>query len=227
MSWNLGNITCIIGECGVQEIERELVNKNKKGIKVIRSNFTSPPLKPKDILKIYRKMYDDVNDFWINYFFNVNEENPSEFERFKLEVLKIFFGKTELVIAENFLDTIEEQIKEKALRLLLKSVKIVNSKLVIFMSSTEYASICDTIYLAYGDVVEISRDGKLVHPYAETLKNYVSIGKGKLAVKEIGHPSKIGCAFHDYCPYVMPICRINKPELIGDERHKVACFLRR
>ncbi|AWR96259.1 hypothetical protein DFR86_01000 [Acidianus sulfidivorans JP7] len=194
-----------------------------KGLRVIDSNFIESysALKVKDILYIYNKIYGPSKnlDFWLNFFnLDVNQfkHNLSEFNKFKLEIMKIFFGNTKLVLSENFLENIEEQSKNKALKLLLKSVRYTNSKLIIFMSSLEYLSICDLTYLVYGEVIEkANRNERLLHPYAELLSS--------TQVKNFGPPLKVGCPFHEYCPYVMKICRVEKPELLGNE-HKIACF---
>ncbi|ARM74750.1 hypothetical protein [Acidianus manzaensis] len=243
MSWFLENVNCVIGEYGISKVRNEVIKELKDGkrknkgevtanlslrnLRVIDSNFINSfsDLRVKDILNIYNKTFGSGKnvDFWLNFFSLPLEEikgNLSEFNKFKLEIMKIFFGDTKVVLSENFLENIEEQMKDKALKLLLKSVRYTKSKLLIFMSSTEYLSICDIIYLIYGDVIEVSRRKSLIHPYAEILGSVLTVGKGRLNVREIGPPNKVGCGYHDYCPYVMQICRVRKPELMNG----VACF---
>lgn len=73
-----------------------------------------------------------------------------------------------------------------------------------------------------------------LHPYTEALLQAApdlraDTGAGSSATGEMPNPISppSGCAFHPRCPYVMDICRVEKPPLIRPaEGRTVACHLR-
>lgn len=73
-----------------------------------------------------------------------------------------------------------------------------------------------------------------LHPYTEALLQAApdlraDTGAGSSATGEMPNPISppSGCAFHPRCPYVMDICRVEKPALIRPaEDRTVACHLR-
>jgi peptide/nickel transport system ATP-binding protein len=95
----------------------------------------------------------------------------------------------------------------------------------------------DRVYVMYaGDMVEVAPTKKLFanpsHPYTLGLMQAVpKLSGGGIAmgipgrIPEYLHPPS-GCRFHPRCPYVMPICRRQKPPFFRvDEEHQAACFL--
>jgi peptide/nickel transport system ATP-binding protein len=102
------------------------------------------------------------------------------------------------------------------------------------------AEVADDVVVMYaGAQMEVARRDDLFysyhHPYTEgllrSLPAYES-GRPRLQPIEGQPPSLIripsGCPFHPRCPYVMPRCRSEVPELapvMGDIRHTSACWL--
>lgn len=90
-----------------------------------------------------------------------------------------------------------------------------------------------------GKIVELAPNRELfqnpLHPYTEALLSAVtSLGKktGKRILLSGEVPSPLnpppGCRFHPRCPYTMPVCSEEEPELIElSPGHSVACHLHR
>lgn len=82
-----------------------------------------------------------------------------------------------------------------------------------------------------GDAEEIYTN--MLHPYTQSLMSAVPIPdpikseKSNRIILQGDVPNPInppsGCPFRSRCPYVMDICMKEKPQLIGDEKHMVAC----
>lgn len=82
-----------------------------------------------------------------------------------------------------------------------------------------------------GDAEEIY--GNMLHPYTQSLMSAVPIpdpiksGENERIILQGDVPNPIdppsGCPFRTRCIYVMDICSKEKPELIGNEKHMVAC----
>ncbi|MGL5543140.1 MAG: ABC transporter ATP-binding protein [Fusobacteriaceae bacterium] len=82
-----------------------------------------------------------------------------------------------------------------------------------------------------GDAEEIYRN--MLHPYTQSLMSAVPIpdpiksaGSKRIILQgdvpnPINPPS--GCPFRTRCRYVMEICKEEKPKLLGNEKHMVAC----
>ncbi|MFP3164667.1 MAG: hypothetical protein RXQ76_02295 [Acidianus sp.] len=79
--------------------------------------------------------------------------------------------KAYFIIAEDFLELMEEQLKYKALKM-IKIVSIINGDLILFSSSTKNLEVCKRIYVIYGGkLIEESYSKELLHPYSLTLIN--------------------------------------------------------
>ena len=88
-----------------------------------------------------------------------------------------------------------------------------------------------------GDLVEVGDAeeiyGNMLHPYTQSLMSAVPIpdpiksaGSKRIILQgdvpnPINPPS--GCPFRARCRYVMEICKEEKPKLLGNEKHMVAC----
>jgi len=104
------------------------------------------------------------------------------------------------------------------------------------LSVVDYMS--DRIAVMYlGKIIEIGDAEKVIedraHPYTKALFDSVPIPDPKLKKKRrvlsgdvpspINPPS--GCRFHPRCPYAEEICMKEEPQLMGNEKHMVACHL--
>ncbi|MCK4543212.1 MAG: ABC transporter ATP-binding protein, partial [Spirochaetales bacterium] len=101
------------------------------------------------------------------------------------------------------------------------------------------AEICDRVTVMYaGDACETTSVKELfknpLHPYTKGLLN--SVPKADQVEKLQTIPGTVpnlitppsGCRFHPRCPFIMDICRNEKPETIEmAEGHTVACHLYR
>ncbi len=113
------------------------------------------------------------------------------------------------------------------------------SMIVISHDLSIVAEICDDVAIMYaghmaeyGDVSEIFKQP--LHPYTQGLMGaFPSIKGAKKKLLSIpGQPPDLlnpptGCRFHPRCPYVMDICRKERPQLKegGSADHPVACYL--
>lgn len=99
--------------------------------------------------------------------------------------------------------------------------------------------ICDRVAVMYlGRIVELADKQELYHnpqhPYTKALLSSVPAPDPKakrqriILQGEVPSPDKApeGCAFHTRCPYVMEVCRRERPGLADTgSGHKTACFL--
>jgi oligopeptide transport system ATP-binding protein len=99
--------------------------------------------------------------------------------------------------------------------------------------------ICDRVAVMYlGRIVEIADKKELYanpqHPYTKALLSAVPSPDPKAKRQRITLQGEVpspanapqGCAFHTRCPYVMDVCRSQRPPLMQtDSGHQTACFL--
>jgi oligopeptide/dipeptide ABC transporter ATP-binding protein len=97
----------------------------------------------------------------------------------------------------------------------------------------------DVVVMYAGGQMEVARRNDIFynhhHPYTEgLLRSLPGYGSERQRLQPIeGTPPSLirlpgGCPFHPRCPYVMPQCRTEVPELApvtGDFRHRSACWL--
>jgi len=205
-------------------------------IRLIPRNLERPKIFVSQILKLFSKRYSGNYEVIMN-FLNLNDVEMNrleEFEVFKVYLSSVFFGKTKLIITEDFLELIEEQAKYLALKYLIKAAKMLNSTLLLFMSSAEYSEICSKIYVIYGGKILEEGKKELYHPYSQTMqRSVITIGKKfeKIDVVEVGKPSDKGCPFHDYCyaakndKLLFRKCALQEPPFFIKGGNKVACWL--
>lgn len=252
-------VTCVLGDWG--EDKRSLVssilgkskyvgeikfyrdkeidkNQVKKFIRVIPRELEKPKIDCITFIKVLLKNYGgNVNpESILNVLGIRNDEisSLSEYEVFNLYLSSLLIGKAYFVIAEDFVDLMEEQLRYRALKDLVKLVNIIKADLLLFLSSAEYLEACKRIYVIYGGkLIEESYSKDLLHPYSLTLLNSkITIGnKGeKIPVREIGSPSDRGCPFHDYCDLMQKEkwlsikCRLQDPPMFIVKGNRVSCW---
>jgi len=252
-------VTCVLGDWGedkkslissllgkskyVGEIkfyrDKEIDKKQAKNfIRVIPRELEKPKIDSITFIKVLLKNYgENVNPESILNILDIRNDkisNLSEYEVFNLYLSSLLIGKAYFIIAEDFLELMEEQLKYKALKNLIKIVSIINGDLILFSSSTKNLEVCKRIYVIYGGkLIEESYSKELLHPYSLTLLNSkITIGnKGeKIPVREIGGPSDHGCPFHDYCDLMQKEkwlsikCRLQDPPMFIVKGNRVSCW---
>lgn len=144
----------------------------------------------------------------------------------------------ELLIADEPGTSLDVTIQAQVLRLLHDLVEKKQTSVILITHTLGVVrEMTDRVYVMYaGTMVEVAATHKLfsnpLHPYSQGLMEAVpKLSGGGIAM---GIPGRIpdylsppsGCRFHPRCPYVMPICRRQKPPFFKvDEDHQAACFL--
>ncbi|BFH72141.1 hypothetical protein SJAV_00850 [Sulfurisphaera javensis] len=209
----INKISCIVGNSGKDkdEIEELILRKiNCRYIRIIPKYRINVPLSVSEVLSLYEKKFGKRNEFILN-FLGLDKKRKvtdlTEFEKFKLELSQVAFGKTKLLLVENFMETFEEQLKSQAIKLIIKTANLLDFAVLFFFSNMEFIDVCERVYVIYGGkLLEYSIKSKeFYHPYSMTLKKSIlSIGKNneRVEVSYVGEPSLRGCPFHDYCEFV-------------------------
>ena len=206
----IDKISCIIGS--FEKDKEEIINYlykviPKKHIRIIPRYRINIPLSVEEVLRLYERNFGKRITF-LDDFLDIDKTNKvsqlSEFERFKLELAQVFFGTTKLLIVENFLDTFEEQMKDLAIKLIIKATNLLGFRTLFFFTSMEFQNICERTYVIYGGKLleYTSKNNEFYHPYSQFLKESVlSIGKKgeKIDIEIVSSPALRGCPFHDYC----------------------------
>lgn len=146
--------------------------------------------------------------------------------------------RPELLIADEPGTSLDVTIQDQVLRLIRTLVEEKNTSIILITHTLGIVrELTDRVYVMYaGNMVEVAPTKKLFanprHPYTQGLLSTVPrLTGGGIAS---GIPGRIpdylnppaGCRFHPRCPYVMDICRAQKPALFRpDQDHEVACFL--
>ncbi|MEN3184884.1 MAG: ABC transporter ATP-binding protein [Atribacterota bacterium] len=144
----------------------------------------------------------------------------------------------ELLIADEPGTSLDVTIQDQILRLIHRLAE--ERKMAVILISHSLGVIrewTERVYVMYaGTIVEEAKTKELfaqpLHPYTRALMACVPKLTGE-GIAE-GIPGRIpdyfepptGCRFHPRCPYVMDMCRKEKPELFAvGANHHVACFL--
>ncbi|MQL55913.1 hypothetical protein [Acidianus ambivalens] len=252
-------VTCVLGDWGedkkslissllgkskyVGEIkfyrDKEIDKKQAKNfIRVIPRELEKPKIDSITFIKVLLKNYgENINPESILNILDIKNDkisNLSEYEVFNLYLSSLLIGKAYFIIAEDFLELMEEQLKYKALKNLIKVANMINADLILFSSSTKNLDPCKRIYVIYGGkLIEESYGKELLHPYSLALLNSkITIGnKGeKIPVREISSPSDHGCPFHDYCDLMQKEkwlsikCRLQDPPMFIVKGNRVSCW---
>ena len=252
ISFTAIGITCILGEWGndKEELSKILTfdekpkggkvnyysENPKRYIRLIPRERIDSELKVDEILRLYEKRFGKGSEFWVSYFEIARDRKVkelSEYEKFKLELLQIFYGKTKFIIAEDFTETFEEQLKGKAVKTLIKTARMKNSTLVLFLGSSEFNDVCERKIVIYGgEVIEEGGKNELYHPYSVLLnKARLTIGKKleKIDINYVGDPANSGCPFHPYCEKsydkrIRKLCITENPPFFTVNGNKVKCW---
>jgi peptide/nickel transport system ATP-binding protein len=146
--------------------------------------------------------------------------------------------RPELLIADEPGSSLDVTIQDQVLRLLHKLVDENNTSIILITHTLGVVrETTDRVYVMYaGNIIESSPTKALfekpLHPYTQGLIQTVPrLTGGGIAQ---GIPGRIpdyrnppsGCRFHPRCPFVMEICKQEKPSAFEVEpNHEVACFL--
>ena len=144
----------------------------------------------------------------------------------------------ELLIADEPGTSLDVTIQDQVLRLLHNLVEQKGTSVLLITHTLGIVrQMTDRVYVMYaGNMVEVAPTRQLfanpLHPYTQGLMAAVpKLSGGGVAS---GIPGRLpqyldppqGCRFHPRCPYVMDICRHQKPPYFKAEAdHEVACFL--
>ena len=144
----------------------------------------------------------------------------------------------ELLIADEPGTSLDVTIQDQVLRLLHDLVEQKGTSVLLITHTLGIVrQMTDRVYVMYaGNMVEVAPTRQLfanpLHPYTQGLMAAVpKLSGGGVAS---GIPGRLpqyldppqGCRFHTRCPYVMDICRHQKPPYFKAEAaHEVACFL--
>jgi len=146
--------------------------------------------------------------------------------------------RPELLIADEPGSSLDVTIQDQVLRLLHKLVDENNTSVILITHTLGIVrETTDRVYVMYaGNIIESSPTKELfekpLHPYTQGLIDTVPrLTGGGIAqgipgrIPDYSNPPS-GCRFHPRCPYVMEICRKDKPPAYKVEPdHEVACFL--
>ncbi len=251
VSFTASGITCVIGEWDEdkEELSRFLtleekpregelrfnVRNPKKYIRLIPRDRLDAELKVRDLLKLYERKFGRGNEVWAEVM-GIDKEKRvkdlSEIGKFKLELLQLFYGETKFVIAEDFVDVIEEQFRTKAVKDLVKAVNLLKATLVMFTGTFRFHEVCDSRVVIYGGrVMEIAWGERVYHPYSEVLSRArLEIGNRleKINVVQVGEPADFGCPFHPYCWHrdreLRRMCVSSVPPLFNFDGNLVRCW---
>lgn len=130
-------------------------------------------------------------------------------------------------------------VAQRAVIQLLKDIQKMQKNTIILVTHdmAVHANITDRMGIMYaGMFVEEGKTDEIfenpLHPYTKFLIGSLpKMGDKSYKVSAPGSPPSLanlpqGCPFHPRCPYVMDICKKERPQLVEiNDGHKSACFL--
>jgi len=188
-----------------------------------------------------KRVLDIFNDVQITDSMERVESFPHELSggmRQRIMIGMMISRNPKLIIADEPTTALDVTIQAQILRLMeeLKD-KYDSSILMITHDFGTVAEIADRVGVMYagelveiGDVFSIFDDPR--HPYTQALMEAlprITKHEGRLnvikgSVANLANPPD-GCRFHERCPFVMEICKVEKPELkYVNSNHQCACF---
>ena len=165
---------------------------------------------------------------------------PHEFsggQRQRVGIARALALTPELIIADEPVSALDLSIQAQIINLLQDLQEQFNlTYLFISHDLSVVEHLCDNIAVMYlGRIVEQAPIDDFFrrprHPYSEALLQALPIADPTCKQRVIPRgeiPSPLsppsGCPFHPRCPYALPLCEQQRPELIAEETaHQVAC----
>ena len=144
----------------------------------------------------------------------------------------------EMIIADEPTTALDVSVQAQIIALLKSLAKIHRTSVMLITHDMGViAEIADGVAVMYaGRIVEIGPVRDVLkqprHPYTQGLMGSIPTltGDKDRLVQIVGSMPRLnarppGCAFNPRCPRAIDRCRIERPELAGDERAQVACWV--
>jgi len=164
-------------------------------------------------------------------------------QRQRVIIARALVMEPELLVCDEPVSALDVSVQAQVLNV-FEDIRARNSFTGVFISHDlkVVRQIADRVAVMYlGRIVEIGRPDEVfhqpLHPYARALVSAVPrtgrSGVGRSTRERIilsgDPPSPVnvpsGCPFHTRCPEVWPVCRVERPELVGGVGRSVACHL--
>jgi peptide/nickel transport system ATP-binding protein len=143
-----------------------------------------------------------------------------------------------LIIADEPTTALDVVVQRGVLQM-LKDIQSLSNNTVLLVTHdmAVHANVADRVMIMYAGRIAEEAPTEIIfnaplHPYTQHLiRSLPMIGEKSDKASLRGAPPNLanppsGCRFHERCPYVMDICRVEVPELLTiRDGHRVACHL--